>query len=257
MKWHRYFGLATVFTPSGVDGLLIEVLELRGCSRRQVPTCACRINLQLHSRPLSYPPSSSLCVPFCNLPPPSRPFLSPLSAPSFALFSHTRSLSLPFVTLCPRLPLSRLSRCLFCPFPFSFFSLNFFLSVFFSFPSPLSRFPWWVFLTCILLRVFLLSLSLFLANFYYTLSIYSTINGRMRKNYVIVRCHVYSRTKKSNRPISSSYIYSLLIWESSYSFFSPLNHCSFFVLFTLSHFVVVPFVSIMLYHIYPLYILFI
>lgn len=33
---------------------MIEVLGLRGCGRRQVPTCACRINLQLHSRPLSF-----------------------------------------------------------------------------------------------------------------------------------------------------------------------------------------------------------
>lgn len=36
-----------------MDGLLIEVLGLRGCGCRQVPTCACRINLQLRSRALS------------------------------------------------------------------------------------------------------------------------------------------------------------------------------------------------------------
>lgn len=66
-KWHRYFGLATVFTLSRVDGLLIEVLGLRGCGRRQVPTCACRINLQLHSRPLSPVLASTSSSPSSSL----------------------------------------------------------------------------------------------------------------------------------------------------------------------------------------------
>lgn len=50
-----------------MDGLLIEVLGLRGCGRRQVPTCACRINLQLHSRPLSPVLASTSSSPSSSL----------------------------------------------------------------------------------------------------------------------------------------------------------------------------------------------
>lgn len=54
-------------------------LGLRGCGprSRQVPTCACRINLQLHSRPLSpIPRRHRRAVPLCNplSAKPSRPF---------------------------------------------------------------------------------------------------------------------------------------------------------------------------------------
>lgn len=46
---------------------MIEVLGLRGCGRRQVPTCACRINLQLHSRPLSPVLASTSSSPSSSL----------------------------------------------------------------------------------------------------------------------------------------------------------------------------------------------
>lgn len=62
-----------------VDGLLIEVLELRGCSRRQVPT-----NMRMPHQPTAtLSPSLLFTVALflfaTFLPQPSRPFLSPRS----------------------------------------------------------------------------------------------------------------------------------------------------------------------------------
>lgn len=110
MKWHRYFGLATVFTLSRSGWiLLIQVLGLRGCGRRQVLTCACRINLQLHSRPLSPTPSSSSrssLQPSLHDPLVLSPFHAPFLPSSFAtlldyilfcLFSLSEILPLSFL----------------------------------------------------------------------------------------------------------------------------------------------------------------
>lgn len=65
-----------------MDGLLIEVLGLRGCGRRQVPTCACRINLQLHSRPLSFTLTVVVALFLFATSLPSRPFTASRSFPA-------------------------------------------------------------------------------------------------------------------------------------------------------------------------------
>lgn len=74
---------------------MIEVLGLRGCGRRQVPTCACRINLQLHSRPLSPVLASTSSSPSSSL---VSFYLSPTALSSF----HRHPLLLRSF---PRLPL--------------------------------------------------------------------------------------------------------------------------------------------------------
>lgn len=260
MKWHRYFGLATVFTPSGVDGLLIEVLELRGCSRRQVPT-----NMRMPHQPtatLSPSLLSTVVVAVCSFLQPSSHNLLVLSFRRFPLLlspsSHTR---VPFLSFLQ--PFAPDYRSPVCPAdcsvlpPFLFFLLISFSPFFSHF-----RLLCLVFLDGFSLPVlcsvcFWSSLSLSLSR---KLLLYLKYIQYDQWKDEEELCHrqmsrLFTYKKIQSTHISSSYIYSLLIWESSYSFFSPLNHCSFFVLFTLSHFVVVPYTSIMLYHIYPLYIL--
>lgn len=100
-----------------MDGLLIGVLGLRGCGRRQVPTCACRINLQLRSRPLSFT-LTVVALPYSFLQPsyplvlspPHLPF-SPSSLSRVPLFSPLRNPSL---------------RSLFCLLSLSLFVVLFF-----------------------------------------------------------------------------------------------------------------------------------
>lgn len=81
---------------------MIEVLGLRGCGRRQVPTCACRINLQLHSRPLSPALASTSSSPTSLIP----FYFSPATlssfhryTPSLDSFPSSSRVRFPFPTL--------------------------------------------------------------------------------------------------------------------------------------------------------------
>lgn len=134
-----------------MDGLLIEVLGLRGCGRRQVPTCACRINLQLHSRPLSFTLTVVVALFLFATFLPSRPFTA--SPSSSALLSHVPLSffpSQPFapIIILPFVSFSRaLSFCLVIPSFFPFFLKKLFIVFLFShFHSHFSRFKFFHFL---------------------------------------------------------------------------------------------------------------
>lgn len=136
-----------------MDGLLIEVLGLRGCGRRQVPTCACRINLQLHSRPLSFTLTVVVALFLFATFLPSRPFtaspsLSALLSHVPLFFSHRNpSLRSLFYLLFLSLSLSRALSVFVIPSFFPFFLKTLFIVFLFShFHSHFSRFQFFHFL---------------------------------------------------------------------------------------------------------------
>lgn len=113
-----------------MDGLLIELLGLRGCGRRQVPTCACRINLQLHSRPLTFTLTVAVALFLFATFLPSCPFTASRSFPAFfsriPFFSlHNPSLRDYYIAFRLFLPLF-LSVCNTLFFPPFFSNITFF-----------------------------------------------------------------------------------------------------------------------------------
>lgn len=182
-----------------MDGLLIEVLGLRGCGRRQVPTCACRINLQLHSRPLSPTLTVAVAVdPFlfatsCShihlvLSPFYRSFLALLSRIGFSFPSQ----SFAPITIHPSysLPL--------CPSPsppLPIFSKHKPSSI-----LPLSHFRSRISLAFLLIKIPFLLTSLSLSVLpQYTFIIFV----RGARNYIIVPLMILAHLFRTKKPIDS------------------------------------------------------
>lgn len=211
-----------------MDGLLIEVLGLRGCGRRQVPTCACRINLQLHSRPLSFTLTVVVALFLFATFLPSRPFTTSPSFPAllsrvpplffflrnpslrslFYLLSLSLSLALPFFLLVtPFFPL-------FLKTLFTFFSLLLF---------------------ALSISAFIIEKLSFLLISYcrfsrHVLSLSLQIYIRRDSNYIITAAAHLFQTKKSF-DLYSSFMSAPFLIAASRPFFSVpsfLDHCSLF-----------------------------
>lgn len=181
-----------------MDGLLIEVLGLRGCGRRQVPTCACRINLQLHSRPLSPTLTVAVAVdPFlfatsCShihlvLSPFYAPFLPSSHVSAFLSLRNPSLRLLYLLTLCLSVPHPSPLLSLFFPSTSHPPSFHFLISVRGSLAFLLIKIPF-----------LLTSLSLSVLP-QYTFIIFA----RSARNYIIVPLMILAHLCRTKKPIDS------------------------------------------------------